>query len=337
MTRHAILRYARRFLGPLFALAILAGFSGSAAAVPSCNVWSTNLSFGTINLLDTQETDAMATVTYGCSADPGQTILVCVNLAADPSTNKYSPRYLILNSGNSGARLAFDMYSDPAHTQVWGSGSAPGSHGAVPFVLSFGQGQYYQQKTATIYGQVRSDGQTSLPAGTYDTNVKGNWPISIDYIAYTGTAPSCSSSRMSTVNGTGFYISAVLQAECRINSSSEMNFGAVPSLDHNIDTSATISVTCNGSPYYVLLGDGQNAVSAGGQRRMKGPGGTYIDYELYKDSQRAQRWGNTDALGETNTGDGRAQSLTVYGRVPPQQTALRPGAYRDAVVITVDY
>ena len=47
--------------------------------------------------------------------------------------------------------------------------------------------------------------------------------------------------------------------------------------------------------------------------------------------------GNTIGIDTVSaTGTGMTQSLSIYGRVPPQATP-RPGAYADTVTMTVTY
>jgi len=63
----------------------------------------------------------------------------------------------------------------------------------------------------------------------------------------------------------------------------------------------------------------------------------YVQYELYSDSARSQRWGNTlDIDTVNNTGTGSSQSLTVYGRVPAPQS-VPSGDYSDTVTVTITY
>jgi spore coat protein U-like protein len=76
---------------------------------------------------------------------------------------------------------------------------------------------------------------------------------------------------------------------------------------------------------------------------MAGPTGQYVEYELYRDAGRSQRWGN-DTTGGTDTvngngsnhGQGSGNGLTVYGRVPAQPEAAS-GSYSDTVTITLTY
>ena len=329
-----------RILRPgLLALLLTAICTGSAMA-GSVNCWgnSGNMDFGTINLLDGGVTDSSSVISYGCSADPGTNILLCLSLGADPATQSYNPRYLVLDNSGGSSTMAFNMYTDSARTVVWGA--TGGSYAPVAITATVPSTAYTVTGTIPIYGRIKSSGQAGLPAGWYSTNTRGNWPLTITYKSYNGAVPKCTNGSMSTVSS-GFYIDAQVYSDCRLISSSNMDFGTVfQTLTQNIDTTAAIVVTCNGGQsgngYHVLLGDGLNPVSSGGQRRMQGPNGSLLNYELYKDAARTTRWGNTDYLGVAGTGTGQPQTLVVYGRVPPQSVPTA-GKYTDTVVITVDY
>jgi spore coat protein U-like protein len=65
--------------------------------------------------------------------------------------------------------------------------------------------------------------------------------------------------------------------------------------------------------------------------------GRYIQYELYRDSARSQRWGNTPGTDSSDdTGSGSAQTATVYGRVPAQAVTAA-GTYSDTVTVTLTF
>jgi spore coat protein U-like protein len=118
-------------------------------------------------------------------------------------------------------------------------------------------------------------------------------------------------------------------------SAAPLNFGS-STLSSNVDTTATISVTCgSGTGYSVTLGDGQHSVgsSGSGLRMMASSSGT-IEYQLYSDSSRGTAWFGAAAV--PGTGTGTVQPITVYGRVPASPGAA-PGAYSDQVQITVTY
>jgi spore coat protein U-like protein len=66
-----------------------------------------------------------------------------------------------------------------------------------------------------------------------------------------------------------------------------------------------------------------------------------VAYGLFQDSGRTTNWGDNPPPATTvdtvgGTGAGSAQSLPVYGRIPPQTTPTQ-GAYSDTVVVTVYY
>jgi spore coat protein U-like protein len=100
------------------------------------------------------------------------------------------------------------------------------------------------------------------------------------------------------------------------------------------NASAAISVTCgSGTPYSVTLDNGQHSVS--GQREMTttSNGGGNVVYNLYSDSNRTIPWA---AAGVGGTGNGSAQTITVYGQVPAAGGAT-VGSYSDSVGVTVNY
>lgn len=316
------------------ALLLAAAWVRPAVGAPSCSSYASgNLVFGTVNLLAGGITDSSTSITTGCSADPGTQVLICLSMEADPNTKLYDPR----NLGSGSSRMAFNLYADAARTTIWGS-TKSSSYPAVPVIITFGAGEYYKTTSTTVFGRIKASGQMGLPAGTYDTGYIGGWPMTSSSRAFTGsTPPSCASGGMTSSSAT-YYIQAVVNSDCLINSSTNMDFGTVfQTLSQNVDSTATITVTCNGGQsgngYYVLLGNGLYA--NGSQRRMQGPGG-YINYGLYQDAPRTVTWGNSNYNGVQGTGTGQPQSLTVYGRVPPQPVP-GVGTFSDTVVITLSY
>lgn len=315
-----------RFGAPALLLALACVNPASAA---SCWGNSGNLVFGTINLLAGGVTDSSSTINYGCSAQPGERVLLCFNMEADPVSGLYTLRNLESNND----RMAFNLYTDVSRTTIWGS-TKSSTYPPVPLVMAFGAGEYSKTGTTIVYGRVSSAGQTGLPAGTYSRQ----WPMSISYKVIPGGAPpDCSAGGMGNAPST-FYTSATVTPDCRIDSSTTMDFGTVfQTLSQNVDTTAAITVTCNGGQgsngYRISLGNGLHA--NGSQRRMQGPGG-YINYEIYQNTQRTSRWGSGYNEQVPGSGTGLPQVLTAYGRVPPQ---IPPGIglFTDTVVITLTY
>jgi spore coat protein U-like protein len=104
----------------------------------------------------------------------------------------------------------------------------------------------------------------------------------------------------------------------------------------NVDQAGTFSVACTkGTDATVGLGDGNNFLS--GARRMT-DGTEFLTYQLYKESGRTNVWGNAGGalvtLGAASSN--AAQTLTVYGRIPPGQD-VGVGSFGDSVQITVTY
>ena len=62
-----------------------------------------------------------------------------------------------------------------------------------------------------------------------------------------------------------------------------------------------------------------------------------VTYSPYQDAGRTTNWGDTVNVDtEPGTGPGSAQTLAVYGRIPPQSPPPA-GAYSDTVVATLWY
>ena len=110
-----------------------------------------------------------------------------------------------------------------------------------------------------------------------------------------------------------------------------------------VTASTTVSVTCTaGSAYSIGMGQGSNYSS--GNRMASG--GNYIPYGLYLDAAWTQAWSTTNASNSCSggantcylgTGNGSAQSVNIYGKVPTIATAPAPGSYSDTVLMTITY
>jgi spore coat protein U-like protein len=77
----------------------------------------------------------------------------------------------------------------------------------------------------------------------------------------------------------------------------------------------------------MALDDGTGVGGTETTRRMTGPGGAELNYQLFLDSARTTNWGNT--TNNELTGNGNT-NITVYGQIPSGQTAV-PGTYTDTV------
>ena len=140
-------------------------------------------------------------------------------------------------------------------------------------------------------------------------------------------------------------VQVTITASCTI-AASTLNFGSVSgtALLLSVATAtANVSVTCSsGTPYSIGMDNGLNA--SGSQRRLAG-GGNFLAYGLFTDVTRLiALTGATDAVTCTlvgscllGTGNGSAQSSTVYGAIATIGTAPAAGTYTDTVTMTVTF
>lgn len=134
-------------------------------------------------------------------------------------------------------------------------------------------------------------------------------------------------------------VSMTIQSSCSIATQPSLAFASSGALNTSIDATTTFNVQCTNSTPYTI---GLDAGSGGGTtsvRKMKsgGASATTLDYTLWRDANRTLNWGNTigtDTL--SGTGNGVAQTLTIFGRVPAQTTPAA-GLYTDTVTITLNY
>ena len=133
----------------------------------------------------------------------------------------------------------------------------------------------------------------------------------------------------------------IIKADCKFTSAvgPALDFGSKGLLDTAISQSTTLEVECsNTTPYSIALNAGSVAGSTTAERLMLGSdAATKIKYQLYQDAAHTVVWGdtkNSDTLDKT--GNGIAQSYTVYGNVPVQDTPA-PGTYESLVTATITF
>jgi spore coat protein U-like protein len=137
-----------------------------------------------------------------------------------------------------------------------------------------------------------------------------------------------------------FTVSASVGKNCTI-SAANLALGEFVG-DNNLTAQSDITVRCtNGTAYSIALDDGVTGSYAG--RRMVGPGGNFLVYNLYTDGTYGAVWGDdtgtTDVVGGSGTGMANALTETVYGRLlaVDNTAAVEAGAYSDTIVATITY
>jgi spore coat protein U-like protein len=325
----------------LGALALSA--SPRADALTTCTATMTDLTFGNVDPAGAL-VNTTATLNYTCTYTGGLLgglygvfVRMCFSIGTGTATGStYNPRRMTNASGDP---MTFQLYRDAARSQIWGSVDngtyAPRQQDLQFTILANGQ---TQNGTATLYGQVPA-GQTGLGVGSYTDAFSGiHTKLSYNYteaFLNLGTFPAtCGTASNATF---AFTARADVQPQCRLTTATDLDFGSVPGLlTSNRDQLSTINTTCTyRTAWQIGLNNGQHA--SGSTRRMTGVGSYAVNYELYRDSGRTVRWGNTvntDTL--SGTGSGTQQSMPVYGRVPPQ-AAVAAGNYSDIITVTVTY
>jgi spore coat protein U-like protein len=140
-----------------------------------------------------------------------------------------------------------------------------------------------------------------------------------------------------TTTTTTFTVQMTITASCVINSASTLNFGSQGVLTAAVNATSTIQVQCtNTTPYNIGLNQGTATGATVTTRKMTNAGNT-ISYSLYSNAGMTTNWGNTVGTDTVSaTGNGAAQSYTVYGQVPAQTTPAA-ATYTDTITVTVTY
>lgn len=133
-------------------------------------------------------------------------------------------------------------------------------------------------------------------------------------------------------------VSMTVTKGCSVGVSSNVSFGSQSSFASNIDAAGAVNVTCTSTTLYsVGLDAGAGTGATVSSRKMSGTGSNVVGYALYSDAGRSINWGNTVGSDTVaGTGNGAAQTLLVYARVPAG-TAPAPDFYADTIDVTVTY
>lgn len=333
----------RSLIAIVLLLASLCWPAQRAHATTTCSASATSLSFGTVTGAANVDNTAIVTVTCNTTRFGAATVRVnmCLNIGAGVNgNNQTNPRRMTNSFGDP---LQFQIYRDPARSQIWGDSSIPATPTPQQFNLQYGVPSISGSGnvTFTMYGRVPA--QVGVAAGSYSNPFTGSY-TRLNY-RYNENLLGGSFPDSCTSGGEGggsttfpFTASATVPNNCIIASADNLGFGSVAgTIAANRDQTSALTFTCTGrTAWNVGLNNGQNA--SGNSRRMRlGTSNNYVTYELYRDAAHTQRWGTTIGIDTaTGTGSGGAQSLTVYGRVPATQ-AVPAGLYRDVITVTVTY
>lgn len=338
----------------LMLLAALA-CAGTARADTTCTTTTpVTAAFGNISNASGAPTVTTTSFNITCSTTAlsllaTASVRACIGIGTGTTGVAISPLRRMTNA--SGDPMSYQLFTSAAYSTIWGltPGTTPAPLGvdlnySVP-LLTGGSGAV----TVTIYGRIPA-GQT-LSAGSYTSAFSGA-DVRLEYafnevLLGTATAPAaCTTAAGVTghkvaTGGFPFTVTANVLPQCSTYVNTDMDFGTnAGAIAANIDRTSTIGLTClNRTAYTIALDNGLYA--SGTTRRMRHTTNPawFIPYELYRESGRSQRWGNTSLSVDmvAGTGTGSAQTLTVYGRAPPTVGAVAAGSYSDQIKVTITY
>jgi spore coat protein U-like protein len=278
------------------------------ASISSCSIGSAVITFSSYDTVAKAQVDAIGSITISCTGR-GNTHNFVIN-ATGGNTNSCTSRSMKRTAGT--ATLNYQVYRNSTRTNEWCDTTK-----ALTFSFSFGFSGSTETVTIPVYGRIVAT-QNPSAAGPYTDTLSITVRESGGATYATGT----------------FLVNGNVLGTCSI-STTNLAFGTYTAVV--LDGTATVTVNCtNSTTYAVSLSAGQNL--SGGTRRLAGPLGSYLTYQLFQDSGRTTAWADGTALGAKKSGvaNGAAQALSVYGRIPANQL-VRAGSYADVVVATVEY
>lgn len=160
------------------------------------------------------------------------------------------------------------------------------------------------------------------------------WVFALASVAHAQTSPQT----------TTFQVTATVVKSCSIDSASTLAFGNYnPISSTPLDQTSSIVVRCtNGTPYTLALNGGTTTGGTIAGRLMTTGAVNTLSYQLYTNSGRTTVWGDGTLGSSTVTGTGTGvlvaneQTLTVYGRIPINQTSAI-GTYSDTITATLTF
>jgi spore coat protein U-like protein len=309
----------RRIVASGWVLIFLLAVSASAQA-QSCTVSMPAMAFGNVNVLPGTAVDTTTTLTVTCSGGSGNTRRICISIGAG-SANDATSRQM---NGPSANKAKYDLYSNSARTQLWGSWQTGYDTAGVQIDVAKSS-----TTNVTVYGRFLAS-QPTIVAGAYSSTLTANPFIQYDN---QGAAVCPTGSKTASTSSS---VTATVISSCNV-SATNINFGSLGLLVANNDAQGTLTIQCNSTlPYTVSLNGGLSGATDPTQRKMSSAGIDVI-YGLYRDSARSLPWGSTVGTNTASgTGTGLSQGQTVYGRIAPQTTP-KPAAYSDTLIATVTY
>jgi spore coat protein U-like protein len=265
-------------------------------------------------------------------------VLVCVNAGLGTNSPSSTPRTMA--ASGSSTLIQYNLYRDATYApaSIWGAPSLTSTPTPISFTMtapSILVGGTISQPF-TVYAKIPSGSalasvQTVSNADTiYSSSFSG--AATLTYAFYNLVVPACTTGASSAF---AFTVNATATNNCTIGTT-PLSFAPSGTLTAAVRGTSTLTVQCvNNDAFQIALNGGSTANNVAA-RQMKNTGTTEkVNYQLSA-TLDGPLWGDGTA-GTTmyaGTGNGAAQTVTVYGRVPAQGTPS-PGSYKDTVTATI--
>jgi len=281
------------------------------------------LDFGAVSGLPTPEVDVAATISVTCSSLLQVNRRVCLSIPEGTGGVSVADRRLV----TGGHFVQYQLYTSAGRTVAWGALGESSPPRAIDFPLLVGS----RTEVVTIYGRVFA-GQAGKAVGTYQSDLT---PIVGRWQNFVLSAPSCQDVTSNASTLSTLPARFTIDSSCTVDAN-PLDFGTVTDLDGHT-ASSNLSVTCTlDGPYTIALDGGTVSGDVADRRMQPAAGPETIAYQLYQDSGHTQIWGDTPGSLVAGTGTGNAQSVPVFGLVPPQGPKP-PGGYQDVITVTVTF
>jgi spore coat protein U-like protein len=157
------MRIAKAWLIAGLACAVLGAGRVHAA---DCAITTVSLDFGNYDPVVTGPDDSVGTVTVTCQYVPkGATQ---VNYRVTVSNGNYGTGPTTRQMGTGSARLGYNVFADPARSQVWGTGTGGTVIASGSMTIGPGVGNGTRTMTHTVYGRIPQL-QDAVPGAYNDT------------------------------------------------------------------------------------------------------------------------------------------------------------------------
>jgi spore coat protein U-like protein len=224
--------------------------------------------------------------------------------------------------------LLYNIYTAGGFTTIWGNTSATSVTGSFNFVGPSGT-----TLSAVVTGFGRITANQDLATGNYSTTTT---------LQAQARVPNASGG--TTYNSPAFNVTAVIPANCLIDSAGDIPFGAYdPTSGSNVDVRSNLVARCTRTtPYTIALSQGGGASFSPRKMASAGANTDQLNYNLFTSAAYATVWGDgtsgTSTQGGTGAGILAAEAVTrsIYGRLFASQD-VSTDTYSDTITVTVTY